>query len=239
MVTSIRVRRCLHSNIPFSLRVRRITVVWHTSTKPDRIFNKTPLDLSMQRRHTLIIKKNLPTNQDIQNNTKTPNINFRTSIHLRIQEFRRSEIHRTTESREIGRGVIQIRQSKVDNFDISSLRYFNLQVYKFKLGNPLIDSTCLIRCFRHAPRWTTLLRWQYSNLSCELSSDAFAQSSMADDIIEHLSTIHIFENHVIMMLMGWSSHACRRYTDDEGAWIGKPLEASESPLKRPCSLFGS
>lgn len=39
------------------------------------------------------------------------------------------------------------------------------------------------------------------NLPRKLSSDSLSKSTMADDIIEHLTSIDILENHVVMMLM--------------------------------------
>jgi hypothetical protein len=40
-----------------------------------------------------------------------------------------------------------------------------------------------------------------SNLPCELPCNAFPQPPMTDDIIQHLSAVHVLEDHVVMMLM--------------------------------------
>ena len=38
-------------------------------------------------------------------------------------------------------------------------------------------------------------------LPCKPSSCAFLEASMADDVVEHLATVDVLANHVIMMLM--------------------------------------
>ena len=40
-----------------------------------------------------------------------------------------------------------------------------------------------------------------ANLASKLACDTFAQSTVADDVVEHLSAAHVLEDHVIMMLM--------------------------------------
>ena len=40
-----------------------------------------------------------------------------------------------------------------------------------------------------------------ANLTSKLACHTFPQSTMADDVVEHLAATHVFEHHVIMMLM--------------------------------------
>ena len=40
-----------------------------------------------------------------------------------------------------------------------------------------------------------------ANLTCKLFRNAFPQSSMTNDIIEHLSSAHILKDHVIVACM--------------------------------------
>jgi len=35
----------------------------------------------------------------------------------------------------------------------------------------------------------------------ELPGDPFPQSTMADDVVEHLTTVNVFENHVVVVLV--------------------------------------
>ena len=40
-----------------------------------------------------------------------------------------------------------------------------------------------------------------SDLSCEFTSNTLAQSTMTDDVIEHLTAVDILKDHVVVMLM--------------------------------------
>ena len=40
-----------------------------------------------------------------------------------------------------------------------------------------------------------------SDLPCKLSRHSLSQPAMADDIIQHLSTVDVFENHVVVVLV--------------------------------------
>lgn len=80
-----------------------------TSTQPDGIFNQPALDLGMQRRHTLVIKRNLSTDKNIEDDTETPYIDLWSGVHLRIEKFGCSKVERSTESGEVGGGVVEIR----------------------------------------------------------------------------------------------------------------------------------
>ena len=40
-----------------------------------------------------------------------------------------------------------------------------------------------------------------SDLPCKLASDSFPETTMADDVVEHLTPVDVFEDHVVVMLM--------------------------------------
>jgi hypothetical protein len=64
----------------------------HTCTEPNRIFDDTTLDLGMQSWHALIIEGHLATYENIEYNTKTPDVYLGTGVDLGIEEFRRSKV---------------------------------------------------------------------------------------------------------------------------------------------------
>lgn len=75
----------------------------------------------MQRRHALIVKRHLATNQHIQHHTEAPHIDFRASVHLRVQELGRGEVERAAEGGEVRDGVEEVGETKVDDFDVAGL----------------------------------------------------------------------------------------------------------------------
>lgn len=40
-----------------------------------------------------------------------------------------------------------------------------------------------------------------ANLTRKFACDTFAESTVADDVVEHLTATHVLEDHIIMMLM--------------------------------------
>jgi hypothetical protein len=56
----------------------------HTRRQPIGIINNALLDLGMQGGHALVIKWHLATDQNIQHNTKTPDIHLRSRVRLSL-----------------------------------------------------------------------------------------------------------------------------------------------------------
>lgn len=102
-----------------------------TSTKPDRVFNQPAFNLRMQSRHALVIERNLAAHQNVENNAKTPYIDFGASVYFCVEEFGCCEIEGSTEGGEVSHGVEEVGQSKVNYFDVAGLGneyVFNLQI---------------------------------------------------------------------------------------------------------------
>lgn len=94
-----------------------------TWREPCRVVNYTLLDLRVQLGHTLIVKRNLAADQDIEDNAEAPNVNFRTGVLLGLQQLWRCEVQATTKGFEVAPWRKEITQPKVDNLNISSLAY--------------------------------------------------------------------------------------------------------------------
>lgn len=75
----------------------------------------------MKSWHTLVVEWNFATYKDVKNDAKGPNIYFWTRIYLGIQELWRGEIKGTTERGQMVGGIVEIRKSKINNLDITSL----------------------------------------------------------------------------------------------------------------------
>lgn len=104
-----------------------------TSTQPSWIFHLTPLDFGMQSRHTLIVERNLSADQDVKNDSKTPNIHFWTSVSLCIEKLWCRKVERSTEGTQMRVRRKEIRETEIDDLDVSSFRdedVFNLEIYR-------------------------------------------------------------------------------------------------------------
>ena len=63
-----------------------------TGAQPDRVFDKTAFNLRMQSGHALVVEWHLSAHQHVQNDAKTPHINFGTGVDSCIEELRGCEV---------------------------------------------------------------------------------------------------------------------------------------------------
>ena len=80
----------------------------------------------------MIVERHFAADKDVKHDAKAPNIHFGPSVHFCIQEFWCSEVEGTTECRQVLRGVVEIRETEVNDLDISCLRdenILNLEIY--------------------------------------------------------------------------------------------------------------
>lgn len=89
----------------------------------------------MQRRHTLVVKRYLPTHQHIEHDSETPYVHLRTRVDLRVEELRRRKVKRTTEGAEAVGGVVEVRETEVNDLDVARVRdedVLDLEIWKTK-----------------------------------------------------------------------------------------------------------
>lgn len=139
----------------------------------------------MESGHTLIVERNLSTNEDIKDDAEAPYVDFWASVDFGVEEFRCCKVQRTTEGGEMGNRVIEVRETKVDYLDVSRFRYE--YVLDFEITMDDVVAVQVVECT--------------ANLASKLACDAFAQSTVADDVVEHLTAVDVLKDHVVMMLM--------------------------------------
>jgi len=74
----------------------------------------------MELWHALVIEWDFATYQHIQDDAKTPNVDFGTSVLLRLQQLRRRKVQASTKGLQVATWRKQIAQAKVNNLDVSS-----------------------------------------------------------------------------------------------------------------------
>ena len=140
----------------------------------------------------MIVERNFTTNEDVKYNTKTPNIYLWTCILLSLKQFRCGEVQASTEGLEMAFGREEIAKTEVDDFDISS--FANQNVFDFQV--PVHDgiSVAVIQ--------------STSNLPAKFTRLLFLEPAMRDDVVQHLSAIDIFKEHIPMITGSYDvSHA--------------------------------
>ena len=138
----------------------------------------------MELRHALIVKGDFATNKDVQDDAKTPDIDFRTSVLSSLQEFRGSKVQASAEGFEEAPGRKEVAETKVDDFDVTGLadeNVFDLQVS--------MCNTVPVAVVKSA-----------GNLARKLSGLLLFESSVGDDVVKHLAAIYVLEKHVPVVI---------------------------------------
>ncbi|KAH0207727.1 protein kinase, partial [Aureobasidium melanogenum] len=149
-------------------------------TQPRRILYCSLLDLGMQLRHTLIVERDLAADEDIQDNTKTPDINFGTGVSFRLQKLGCSEVEGTTERLQEALRREGVAQTEVDDFDVASFANQNVLDLQIAMHNAVAMTVIERAC----------------NLTTEFTRLLLLEATMRNNVVKHLTTIDIFKQHV-------------------------------------------
>jgi hypothetical protein len=86
----------------------------------------------MKSWHVLVVKRDLPADQDIKNYPKAPNIDFWADVGFGIEKFRGRKVQRATKRLQVGGRIIKIGKTEIDDFDVSGFgdeNVLNLEIY--------------------------------------------------------------------------------------------------------------
>jgi hypothetical protein len=90
VVTSIRERRCLHSGPVVSGYERkegRVRWFRRTCTQPNWVIDNASLNFRVQGGHVLIVKGDLTTDEDVEDDAKGPDIDLGPRVHLGVEQL--------------------------------------------------------------------------------------------------------------------------------------------------------
>lgn len=85
----------------------------------------------MQSRHALIVERDFSTNENVENDSKAPDVDLGTGVRFSVEELRCGEVERSAERVEMRRRGVEVRETKVDNLDVARFRdedVLNLQI---------------------------------------------------------------------------------------------------------------
>lgn len=162
------------------------------------------LDLRMQLWHTLVIERYFAAHQDIKNYAKTPNIDLGSRVLLCLQQLRSGEVQATAECLQLTSRREQVTQAKIDDLDVASLAdedVFDLQI--------TVNDTVPVAVVQST-----------GDLASEFPSLLLLESSMRDDVIEHLSSVDELEEHVPVVI--------RSYDVAHTTYVGVVEQADDS-----------
>lgn len=138
----------------------------------------------MKGRHILIIEGHLAANQNEKDHTETPDINLRTSIRFGLEKFGGSKVKTTAVRLQLSILVRreEIAKAEIDNLDVS--RFADQDVFDLEITVDNAVAVAVIDSARY--------------LSCELSSLFFLELPVGDDVVQHLTAVNVFKEHVPM-----------------------------------------
>jgi len=137
-------------------------------------------DLGVQLRHALIVEGHLTTHQHIEDDAKAPDIDLGPRVLLGLQQLGGGKVQAATECLEQALRREEVAQTKINDLDITRLTdqdILDLQVS--------VDDAVAVAVVQGT-----------RNLAGELAGLLLLQSTVRDDIVEHLSSIYILEQHV-------------------------------------------
>lgn len=84
------------------MRVKR------TGSQPDRILDQASLDLCMQGRHALVVKRDFSADKDVENDAKAPYVDFWAGVDAGVEELGGSKVEGAAKGGEVGEGVVEV-----------------------------------------------------------------------------------------------------------------------------------
>lgn len=150
------------------------------------------LDLCMQLWHALVVKWHLSTDQDIENDTKTPDVYFRPCVLFGLEELGGGKVQTTAECLELVPRREEVAKPKINNFNVPSLADKNVLDLEVT-----VDDAVSVAVVERA-----------GDLAGELAGLLLLEAAMRDDVVEHLASIDKLEQHVPVVVCAHNiSHA--------------------------------
>ena len=150
----------------------------------------------MEGRHALIVKGDVAADEDVEDNAEAPGVDLWAGVDLGVEEFGGGKVERPAEGAETGDGIVEVGEVKVNDFDVAGLGdedIFDLEVCLEKEGRARGWGDAeggLLTTMDNIVHMTIL-----ESAAGRLSGDTFAETTMANDEIEHLPAVDVFEHH--------------------------------------------
>lgn len=134
----------------------------------------------MERRHALVVKWNLSTDEDIQDDAKAPHVDLGTGVGSGLQQLGRSKVETSAKRLEMAAWGKEVAQTKVDDLDVAGLA--DEDVLNFEIS---VDDAVTVAVIQGT-----------GNLTTKLPGLFLLELSVGDDVVKHLAAVDIFEQHV-------------------------------------------
>ena len=131
----------------------------------------------MQLRHALVVKGHLSAYQDVQDNAKAPDVYLGSGILPGLQQLGGGKVETATERLKKASGREQIAEAEVNDLDITSFADQNVLDFEIAMHNAVA---------------MTVIQGT-GDLAGEFARLFLFELSVRNDVVEHLTTIDVFE----------------------------------------------
>lgn len=138
----------------------------------------------MKLRHALVIERHFAAHQDVQHDTEAPDVNFRAGVLACLEQLGCREIQTSAKSLEQGPGREQIAEAEINDLDIANLADQNV----FDLQVPVYHAVPMA------------IVEGAGDLSSKFPGLLLFETAVCNDVIEHLPTIDILEQHIPVVI---------------------------------------
>lgn len=138
----------------------------------------------MQSRHALIVERHFTTNENVEDDTETPHVNFGPRICPCLQQLGSGEVETAAKGFEMAARREQVTQAKIDNLDVASLA--DEDVFDFQIA-------------MHDTVPMTVIK-STGDLATEFAGLLLLEFAVGDDVVEHLATVDILKEHIPMVI---------------------------------------
>lgn len=138
----------------------------------------------MKGRHALIVERHLTTNENVEDDTKTPYINFGPRVCSRLQQLRSGEVETSAKGLEMAARREQVAKAKIDDLDVASLA--DEDVFDFQVAMDDAVPVTIVESTGY--------------LTAKLAGLLLLELAMRNNVVEHLAAVDILKEHVPMVV---------------------------------------
>lgn len=131
----------------------------------------------------MVVERHLSADKHVKHDAKTPYVHLWARVDLRVQELRSGEIKGATEGGKMRKRFEEVREAEIDDLDVPRLR--NEDIFDFEIP---MDDVIAMAVVEGA-----------ADLSRELTRHAFPETTVANDVVQHLPAVDVLEDHVVVI----------------------------------------
>lgn len=134
----------------------------------------------MELWHALVVEGDFAADEDVEDDSETPDIDFGASILSCLQQFRSSKVQTAAEGPQVIARRKEIAEPKIDDLDVSS--FADQDILDFEV--PMHDAVPV-----------TVIQGT-GDLTSKFPGLLLLELAVRDDVVQHLASVDVFKQHI-------------------------------------------